>query len=311
MSWVIGLRIAVFLVAAGICATLIVLLRPLLQRIALARPNARSSHKTPTPQGGGIAVILATIATTILAIAIEPALGADMRLAWVGAATIVLAALGLADDTTALGVTPRLLFQIIAVVTVVAALPGDLRIVPLLPWWLERLVLLMGSLWFVNAVNFMDGIDWITAAEVIPIAGGLALLGAFGALPPQAIMVALALCGAMVGFAPFNRPVARLFLGDAGSLPIGLLLSWLLIILAGNGHIAAALLLPLYYLADTTITLLRRLAMGEAITSPHRQHYYQQALDGGFAVHQIVCADIHFEYCAGRARSRHNRRPFV
>jgi UDP-N-acetylmuramyl pentapeptide phosphotransferase/UDP-N-acetylglucosamine-1-phosphate transferase len=211
-----------------------------------------------------------------------------MRLAWVGAAAIVLAALGLADDTTALGVTPRLLFQIIAVVIVVAALPGDLRIVPLLPWWLERLVLLMGSLWFVNAVNFMDGIDWITAAEVIPVAGGLALLGAFGALPPQAIIVALALCGAMVGFAPFNRPVAHLFLGDAGSLPIGLLLSWLLIILAGNGHIAAALLLPLYYLADTMITLLRRLAMGEAITSPHRQHYYQQALDGGFTVHQIV-----------------------
>ena len=54
----------------------------------------------------------------------------------------------------------------------------------------------------------------------------------------------------MIGFAPFNRPVARLFLGDVGSLPIGLLLFWLLVLTAGNGHLAAALILPLYYLAD-------------------------------------------------------------
>ena len=86
-----------------------------------------------------------------------------------------------------------------------------------------------------------------------------------GALPGDAALVALALCGAMVGFAPFNRPVARLFLGDVGSLPIGLLLGWLLILLAGSGHLAAALLLPLYYLADATITLLRRSANGEPV----------------------------------------------
>ena len=77
--------------------------------------------------------------------------------------------------------------------------------------------------------------------------------------------MALALLGAMLGFAPFNRPVAQLFLGDVGSLPIGLLLGWLLVLLAGRGHLAAALLLPLYYLADATITLLRRLANRRAV----------------------------------------------
>ena len=144
------------------------------------------------------------------------------------------------------------------------------------------------ALYFVNAVNFMDGIDWMTVAEVVPLAGGLALLGVFGALPASAVLLALALCGAMIGFAPFNRPVARLFLGDAGSLPIGLLLLWLLLLLAGGGHPTAALLLPLYYIADTGITIVWRLAKGETITSAHRSHYYQRALDLGFSVNQIV-----------------------
>ena len=72
-------------------------------------------------------------------------------------------------------------------------------------------------------------------------------------------VVAAALLGAIVGFAPFNKPVARLFLGDVGSLPMGLLLGWLLLQLAGEGHVAAAVILPLYYLLDATITLARRL----------------------------------------------------
>ncbi len=92
----------------------------------------------------------------------------------------------------------------------------------------------------------------------------------------------------MIGFAPFNRPVAQLFLGDVGSLPIGLLLGWLLVLLAGNGHLAAAALLPLYYVADATITLLRRLVNGENVMQPHRSHFYQRALDNGLTVYQIV-----------------------
>jgi UDP-N-acetylmuramyl pentapeptide phosphotransferase/UDP-N-acetylglucosamine-1-phosphate transferase len=114
------------------------------------------------------------------------------------------------------------------------------------------------------------------------------LFGLIGALPHDATFVALALCGAVIGFAPFNRPVARLFLGDVGSLPIGLLLAWLLVLLAGSGHLAAALLLPLYYLADATVTLLRRLSNGEQVMQAHRSHFYQRATDHGFSVQAIV-----------------------
>jgi UDP-N-acetylmuramyl pentapeptide phosphotransferase/UDP-N-acetylglucosamine-1-phosphate transferase len=91
-----------------------------------------------------------------------------------------------------------------------------------------------------------------------------------------------------LGFAPFNRPVARLFLGDVGSLPIGLALGWLLVLLAGNRHLAAALLLPLYYLADATLTLMRRLAAGERIWQAHRTHFYQRATERGFTVLGVV-----------------------
>ena len=158
----------------------------------------------------------------------------------------------------------------------------------MLPWWVERALLFVGLLWFVNLVNFMDGIDWMTVAEAVPVSAALALFGLAGALPADATAIAFVLCGALIGFAPFNRPVARLFLGDVGSLPLGLLLGYLLILLA-DGHPAAALLLPLYYLADATLTLLRRAARGEPLLQAHRSHFYQQALDrGGFSVMRIV-----------------------
>jgi UDP-N-acetylmuramyl pentapeptide phosphotransferase/UDP-N-acetylglucosamine-1-phosphate transferase len=92
----------------------------------------------------------------------------------------------------------------------------------------------------------------------------------------------------MLGFAYFNRPTAKLFLGDVGSLPIGLLTGWLLVLLAGEGHRAAALLLPLYYLADATLTLARRLMEGEKVWQAHRTHYYQRATARGFAVSEVI-----------------------
>jgi UDP-N-acetylmuramyl pentapeptide phosphotransferase/UDP-N-acetylglucosamine-1-phosphate transferase len=134
----------------------------------------------------------------------------------------------------------------------------------------------------------MDGLDWMTVAEVVPVMSALVLLGLSGHLSMAPTMVALALGGAMIGFAPFNKPVAKLFLGDVGSLPIGLLMGWCLLQLAGDGHLLAALLLPLYYLADATITLLRRLMKGEAVWVAHRSHFYQQATNNGFSVTQVV-----------------------
>jgi UDP-N-acetylmuramyl pentapeptide phosphotransferase/UDP-N-acetylglucosamine-1-phosphate transferase len=179
--------------------------------------------------------------------------------------------------------------QSLAVGVVVLAASGTGRLLPgVVPLWLERGLAVVAGVWFVNLVNFMDGIDWITVAEMAPITAALMLFGALGLAGQDVTVVAAALFGALIGFAPFNRPVARLFLGDVGSLPIGLLVAWMLYRLALDGGLAAALLLPLYYLADATITLLRRLMRGERVWEAHRTHFYQQATDRGLPVVRIA-----------------------
>jgi len=290
MTGILFSGILVLCAAAAACAGLIVLLRPLLERYALARPNARSAHQKPTPQGGGIAVVSTTLLLALIVFAAEPSFGRAVLqdFAPVLVAALLLALVGMVDDIRAVEALPRLLLQFVAVGTVIAALPDEARVTTFTPFWLERALLLLAGVWFVNLVNFMDGIDWMTVAEVVPITVYLVVIGFNGGLPVYAIVVAIALCGAMLGFAPFNQPVARLFLGDVGSLPIGLLLGWLLLLLAGQGYVAAAFLLPLYYLADATATLLRRLRAGEKIWEAHRSHFYQRAIDGGFTVREIV-----------------------
>jgi UDP-N-acetylmuramyl pentapeptide phosphotransferase/UDP-N-acetylglucosamine-1-phosphate transferase len=278
--------------SALLSAALIVLLMPLLQRYALARPNARSSHRIPTPQGGGIAVLAATIIPiAVLAFILAP----DIRLNWGSGADfrfvriVLLAAIGLAvvgavDDIRPLPAVPRLLLQIVAVTAVVAA--TGTRLFPAwIPEGFEIAFLVLAGVWFVNLVNFMDGLDWITVAEMVPITAFLAGFGLV-TLAPIAF-VAACLCGALIGFSPFNKPVARLFLGDVGSLPIGLLVGWMLLELAATGAIATAILLPLYYLMDATITLFRRLARREKIWEAHRGHFYQKATDNGFSALQV------------------------
>jgi UDP-N-acetylmuramyl pentapeptide phosphotransferase/UDP-N-acetylglucosamine-1-phosphate transferase len=273
--------------AALLSAVLTWAIRPLMVRIALAKPNARSSHRIPTPQGAGVAVIAATVVSAVAVIALADAAQATIPIAVFGA-TLFIAAVGFADDINSIPVVPRLLLQGIAVAAVIFAAPESLRIAPACPLWIERGLLVLAGLWFVNLVNFMDGLDLITAAEVVPITGALILLGWLIELPTPTIVAAAALFGAMLGFAPFNRPVAKIFLGDVGSLPIGLLTGWCLLQLAWHQQVTAAILLPLYYLADATVTLLRRIARREPFWAGHRSHFYQRATDNGFSVWRVV-----------------------
>ena len=279
----------VAVLALFLSSALLVLLRPWLARYAMARPNARSSHRQPTPQGGGIAVVAAT-----LVVAWAAALSSTLpqndggQLLVLTATTALLAVVGAVDDVRSLPASGRLALQCVAVGALIATFPMELQILPHVPWWIERAGLFVAGVWFVNLVNFMDGIDWMTVAEFVPVSGTLVLLGLAGTLPLLPAVVAAALLGAILGFAPFNKPVARIFLGDVGSLPMGLLLGWLLLQLAGEGHVAAAVILPLYYLLDATITLARRIVRGEQFWRAHRSHFYQRATDNGFNVPAIV-----------------------
>jgi UDP-N-acetylmuramyl pentapeptide phosphotransferase/UDP-N-acetylglucosamine-1-phosphate transferase len=275
------------LAAAAISAALIVAIMPWLARYALARPNARSSHSVPTPQGAGIAVIAGTTVAVFAAIA-AGAFPANAQIAQVFAATLAIAVVGAIDDLRPIPVLPRLALQTLTVGLALYATPAELRIAPDYPLWLERGALALAGVYFVNLVNFMDGLDWIAAAEVIPICAALALLATFEFVSWDVGLTAFALGGAMLGFAPFNRPVAKVFLGDVGSLPIGLLVGWCLLQLAAQASIAAALLLPLYFLADASLTLARRILRGERFWVAHRSHFYQRATVNGHSVMSIV-----------------------
>src|SRR5262245_61909830 len=127
-------------------------IRPLLMRIALAKPNARSSHRIPTPQGAGIAVMAATLLAAVTVIAFAGTAEMKMPVAVFGA-TLFIAAVGFADDVKSIPVVPRLLMQGLAVAVVVLAAPENLRIVPACPFWIERGLLVLAGLWFVNLVN--------------------------------------------------------------------------------------------------------------------------------------------------------------
>ncbi|WP_267425403.1 glycosyl transferase [Methylobacterium sp. GC_Met_2] len=271
--------------AAALSAGLILRLFPLLQRYALARPNARSSHRVPTPQGGGIAVVTALVTISGLLIA-APEIGGRPDWIWLAGCALALALLGAVDDVRPLPAGVRLVTQAVAVGLLVWHLDG--RLLPGLPLGLERGLALVAGLWFVNLTNFMDGLDWMIVAEIVPVSGALLLFGLAGLLPPLPTLVAACLLGAVLGFAPFNRPVAKLFLGDVGALPIGLVTAWLLWHLATAGGLAAALLLPLIYLADASLTLAARAGRRERIWEAHRGHFYQRATVNGLTVPGVV-----------------------
>ncbi|MET0689120.1 MAG: glycosyltransferase family 4 protein [Methyloceanibacter sp.] len=276
-------------VAGGalLSAALILLLKPLLDRYFLAEPNARSSHSVPTPQGAGLAVMLSVLIVCVSALLLNPPWQPPSLLPVLGGAAF-LTAVGAFDDAHGLAVSWRFIGQILAALVIVFGLPQDFQLFPdVLPLMVERALIVLGVVWFINAVNFLDGLDWMTVAQVVPMMLGVLALEAFDQVSDSVALLALALLGAVLGFAPFNKHPAKVFLGDAGSLPIGLCLAFMLIFVA-KAHFVSALLLVLYTLADATLTLIRRNLAGEPILSAHRTHYYQRATAQGLSVPQVT-----------------------
>lgn len=252
------------------------------RRAILDHPNERSSHAQPTPRGGGIAVV-AVLAPSWILIQLNAPLGEPSQ--WLAIGGIVaLALLSWLDDLFGLSAGLRIVCHGLAVAIVLTALPAERLIFQgLLPPLADHIATGILWLWFINLFNFMDGIDGISGVEALSIALGLSLVAALdgGLALHHDVLLALALAGSALGFLVWNWHPARLFLGDVGSVPLGFALGWLLILAALAGHWAAALILPLYYFADATITLARRAARGEKIWRAHREHFYQQAVARG------------------------------
>lgn len=270
---------AIAVICAVLCAAILgILLRSgLAWRLATDVPNERSLHVRPTPRVGGWGMI----PVTVLAVAL---LAPSLWLVAAGAA--ILAAVSQIDDRRGLPARVRFAAHLLAVVTLVVAYPA------LVPWWcLAGLAFLM--LWLVNLYNFMDGADGL--------AGGMTLFG-FGAYAVAALVAAVpanelgwtcaAISGTAAGFLLFNFYPARIFLGDAGSIPTGFLAGalgywgWR----SGAWPVWFPALVFSPFIGDASVTLARRLLRGEKFWQAHREHYYQRMvrLGAGHATTALI-----------------------
>ena len=235
-------------------------------RQVLDRPNERSSHSSPVPRGGGIGF------ATVILVALAALYGIERQVppaVLVGALSV--SAISFADDLRPVSYRLRFLVQAFAVTVVLALLPADTPIVTdSLPIWLDRLLVGLAWLWFINLFNFMDGIDGIAAGEAVVIAGGalgLALLQTnFG----EAALPAIIIAASAAAFLAYNWHPAKLFMGDVGSTALGFFLGWLLIEAAAAGFLAAAFILPMFFLVDASSTLIVRAIRGRPLATAHR-----------------------------------------
>lgn len=253
-----------------------VVIRALEAREVIDRPTERSSHVRPTVRGGGIAPAAgATVGAGI-------ALTADVDLlAVIVLGALVLAILGLRDDLGSLSAGVRLAVQAGVAAAICVPLVNDMADGAAL-----ALLAAGGWLWlvaYVNAFNFMDGINGIAAAQVTVAGTAWALVGWWQDIPLVSA-ASLVIAAAALAFAPFNFPNARVFLGDVGSYFFGAWIGATALVGLSHGLTLEMAAAPLaIYVADTGSTLARRVWRRESLTSPHRDHVYQRLVINGWS----------------------------
>jgi UDP-N-acetylmuramyl pentapeptide phosphotransferase/UDP-N-acetylglucosamine-1-phosphate transferase len=238
-------------------------------RLPLDRPNERSLHSTPMPRSGGLALVPAILLAWLTL---------PTQLPWqIWASLVALFAVSVIDDARGLPVVLRFTCHLAAAAVVVFTLLGGSASVVAL------MIAVLGIAWMINLYNFMDGSDGL--------AGGMALIG-FGAyglgawLSGDTMLAAAswAISGAAIGFLIYNFHPARVFLGDAGSIPLGLLAGTLGLL--GWARESWPIWFPVLvfspFIVDATVTLVRRLLRAERIWQAHREHYYQRLVRCGW-----------------------------
>jgi UDP-N-acetylmuramyl pentapeptide phosphotransferase/UDP-N-acetylglucosamine-1-phosphate transferase len=272
-----SVTLAAFLVFLATWAGLWALLKGgLAHRLAIDEPNARSLHVVPTPRVGGLVLVPAALAGWLAA---SPAL---LPLAMLAGG---LSLLSYVDDRHDLPVVLRFGAHLAA-----AAIAASL-LLPAAPWWWVALAMLAIG-WLTNLYNFMDGADGL--------AGGMAVAGfgacaaaAFLAGVPSLAVPALMIAAAAAGFLIVNFPPAKVFMGDAGSIPLGFLAGALG--LAGIAQAVWPWWFPLLafapFVVDATVTLIRRGLRGEKVWRAHREHAYQKLVRSGWSHRRLLAAE--------------------
>ena len=278
MPWV-----AALLVPALVCAAVIALLR----RSSLAArlgdvPNERSLHSVPTPRLGGLGVMAGALPAAI-------AFGDD-GIRVIAASALFLVIVSFLDDLRSLPIAVRLPAHFVAAAAALLAIASPVGTNAGLGV-VEGGFALLAIVWMTNLYNFMDGSDGLAGG--MAVAGFAALsFAAWQAHVPGLALACAAVASASAAFLAFNFPPARVFLGDAGSIPLGFLAAALGMDGVMLGAWAAWLPILVFspFIADATLTIVRRGLRGEAIWKAHRTHAYQRLVVAGWSRRKLVFA---------------------
>jgi len=243
-------------------------------------PNARSSHTVPTPRGGGLAIV-GCMSVVMPMLAWSDAISWAAGWALLGSG-LLIAGVGFVDDHGHVPARWRLLVHFAAAGWALwwmgGAPPATIGGHEFETGLITNLIATVYLVWVLNLYNFMDGIDGIAGVETITVCLGAAALHLLTGTSGTALL-ALTLAASTSGFLYWNFPPARIFMGDAGSGFLGIILGvmslhagwmrpdlwWAWLVLLG------------VFIVDATVTLLRRMLRGEKIYQAHRSHAYQHA----------------------------------
>ena len=276
LSWWWGLMIA----AGGITFVMTEGIR----RYALAKrlmdiPGERSSHKAPTPRGGGMAFVLVFLgALPVLVVSGVLTLPTAMAL---GGAGVLTAGIGFVDDHAHVAPQWRLMAHFLAAAWVVGwwlMSNNSYFIISGAPKAIQSIVAVFFLAWMLNLYNFMDGIDGIASVEAITVCLGAAALSVFhGQL--SAAIAPMVLASAVAGFLVWNMPPARIFMGDGASGFLGITLGAMTLMTSHERPQEqwAWLILLGVFIVDATWTLVCRFLSGKRVVDAHRSHAYQRA----------------------------------
>ena len=248
----------------------------------LDKPNYRKIHTKPVPKAGGIGIFVPILLFMLWMMWRNPQWTESVpqsHQAAVFGVTLFLFAVGIVDDKIELSVKKKFLFQLLAAVITTAA---DIRFQVFGEKWADMLLTVFWLVGFINAVNLVDGLDGLAGGI-----GGIACLGVlyFGWLYQNIylLFISMAAIGGLAGFLVYNRHPARIFMGDAGSLPLGYLLAVFMVLtgnqIGGFGGAAIAVFLAAVPVYDTALSILRRKLHGRGIFEPDRSHFYNLLMD--------------------------------
>lgn len=279
------LLVIVGLVALGLSLALPVVVKPLLKRWGVIDiPNHRSSHTMIVVRGMGVAVTVAILVALVLSL-VTGLVAVDRSLILVIIAMVVVAAtLGWIEDFRGLSVKVRASAQLMVGVVGTAALATTIDDSSY--WWVPVGAIAVAT--YINAANFMDGINGISGMHGVVV--GLFYSWA-GVLSDQLwlTVAGLVVAAAFAGFLPWNLGRGFVFLGDVGSYLLGASIAAIAVTGLLAGVYLEYLLSPvLIYLADTFTTFLRRARRGERLHTAHRQHVYQRLTDTGLSHVQVA-----------------------